>query len=71
LEALLSDDQTCELRLSLVNGDHLPPVLRLPNHFTIECDPAMATIEPGNVVRLRDKPRQVKLLLRPAAYPPP
>jgi hypothetical protein len=45
LEALLSDDQTCELRLSLVNGDHLPPVLRLPNHFTIECDPAMATIE--------------------------
>jgi hypothetical protein len=66
LEAQSGDGSTCELRLSLVSGEHLPPVLRLPSHFTIERDPAVATIEPGNLVRLRDKPRQLKLLLRPS-----
>jgi|GEM_PF-559964 len=64
LEARMRDAQTCRLRVWSARAEAVPPVMHLPDHFALECDPAQAALEAGGIIRPRGKLRELTLLLR-------
>jgi len=67
LEARMRDAQTCGLRIWSARTDAVPSVMRLPDHFALECDAAQAVLEAGGIIRPRGQPRELTLLLRRGA----